>query len=352
VALKQFVAREGHARVPRGHIEDDLQLGSWITAQRSAYKKRDLSAVQTTRLEALPGWSWDLIGQRWETNFALLERFVAREGHARVPQSHVEDGVMLGRWVTKQQASHRAGRLTGSRVDRLEALPGWCWSRHAQQWEDYFALLERFVAREGHALVPQDHEDQEKLGIWVSTQRSTYKEGRLSGEQIERSEALPGWSWDAISDRWETNFGVLQHFVGREGHARVPAHHIEGDVPLGRWVTNQRVSHRDGRLSKRQIARLEALPGWSWDPIADEWQNMFALLKTFVAREGHARVPDRHVESRKQLGAWVGHQRNSYKKGRLSKRQIACLEALRGWSWNPPRGPGHRPNPQRTPVHR
>jgi hypothetical protein len=54
-------------------------------------------------------------------------------------------------------------------------------------------------------------------------------------------------------------------FVKREGHAKVPPKHVEGDVRLGQWVSNQRT--RYGWLQANhpmRIARLEALPGWTW----------------------------------------------------------------------------------------
>jgi hypothetical protein len=43
--------------------------------------------------------------ERWDRGYAALVRFVEREGHAKVPRNHVEDGAMLGRWVSYQRRS-------------------------------------------------------------------------------------------------------------------------------------------------------------------------------------------------------------------------------------------------------
>jgi Helicase associated domain len=81
------------------------------------------------RLEALPGWAWRPFDAKWVEGFSVLERFVAREGDARMPRSHVEDGFPLGAWVKEQRSVYREGRLSEERVTRLEALPGWVWKR-------------------------------------------------------------------------------------------------------------------------------------------------------------------------------------------------------------------------------
>lgn len=82
------------------------------------------------RLEGLPGWAWDVLAARWEERYAVLQRFAAREGHARVPYSHLEDGVGLGAWVVAQRYQHRKKLLKVARVERLEATPGWVWDTH------------------------------------------------------------------------------------------------------------------------------------------------------------------------------------------------------------------------------
>lgn len=59
-------------------------------------------------------------------------RFVAREGRARVPSSHVENGFRLGAWVIEQRSAYREGGLSDERFARLEALPGWGWKARAE----------------------------------------------------------------------------------------------------------------------------------------------------------------------------------------------------------------------------
>ena len=73
-------------------------------------------------------------------------------------------------------------------------------------WWFWFGLLEKFVTREGHALVPVRHvEDGYLLGKWVRNQRSghglkTYK-GKVTPDQAQRLEQLPEWSWK-LKDEW------------------------------------------------------------------------------------------------------------------------------------------------------
>ena len=72
------------------------------------------------------------------------------------------------------------------------------------------------------------------------------------------------------ADAWEEGFQQLAAFVAHEGHARVPQTRRDGDVALAVWVQRQRYANKKGRLSPERQARLEALPGWSWDTRRDE----------------------------------------------------------------------------------
>ena len=121
--------------------------------------------------------------------FALVDRFVRREGHAAIPYGHEEDGLTIGVWVQNMKHSQFEGRLRSDWEARLAALPGWQWYQ-----VDEFTVLESFARREGHTDVPFDHlEGERTLGMWLSIIRSSRP--YLPIDWIDRLEAIPNWHW-------------------------------------------------------------------------------------------------------------------------------------------------------------
>ena len=334
--LERLVEREGHARAPALHKEEGLALGSWINRQRTSYARGTLTEDRAAALEALSGWVWDELTANWEDGFGRLGQFVEREGHARVPRGDLDGEFKLGRWVRAQRHFRRAGTLAPEREARLAGVPGWAWHTFAEDWERSFHTLEAFVGREGHSLVPHEHlETGFKLGYWVGKQRDAHRDGTLEYERARRLQALPGWAWDARAAKWEKGFDYLTRFAAREGHVRVPARYGEDGFQLGGWVTQQRHQYKAGSLLPDRRGRLEAMPGWTWDARDAEWEGGFQCLWRFAEREGHARVPQGHIESGLKLGTWVSGQRGVYKRGKLEAERLRRLESLPGWAWNP-----------------
>ena len=324
-ALKVFYDREGHCRVTDIHIEGDYRLGQWVRSLRE--RQDSVNSERRQRLNAL-GFVWAAFADDWERGFAALKVFYVREGHCRVPQKHTEGGYRLGIFVSIQRL--KKDSMPEGRRQRLDAL-GLVWNAYVEDWEQGFAALNVFHDREGHCRVPNKQtEGDYQLGGWVGKQRAS--KDSMTEERRQRLDTL-GFVWDPLADDWERGFAALKVFHEREGHFRVPTRHTDGDYHFGLWVSVQRRMMNSMPLERRQ--RLDAL-GFVWDALADAsaqvWDQAFAALKVFHDREGHCRVPNKHIEGGNRLGIWVSVQRRMMNSMTEQRRQR--LDAL-GFVWDP-----------------
>jgi len=125
---------------------------------------------------------------------------------------------------------------------------------------------------------------------------------RLSPDRRTRLEQLPGWVWHVQDALCDQAFALLAAYSEREGNALVPQDHVEAGYKLGQWVGVQRRDRE--RMDPARRARLDALPGWAWDKHDAKWGEAYQALRTYVEREGHARVPQSHVDG-EQLRGWA-----------------------------------------------
>ena len=128
--------------------------------------------------------------ERWESGFAALSKFRAREGHCCPSRYHVEHGFKLGQWVSIQRYGKHL--LSVERKRRLDGI-GFVWDWIDYRWEQGFTALLKFKRRKGHCCVPISHnEGKIRLGWWVSTQRVRRRE--LSAERRARLNKI-GFVW-------------------------------------------------------------------------------------------------------------------------------------------------------------
>ena len=216
--------------------------------------------------------------------------------------------------------------MPDERRQKLESL-GFDWDMLASAWQDGFAALKRFQAREGHCRVPQEHlEENYRLGSWVANQRK--KKTAMPTDRRQRLDGL-GFDLNSLISGWEEGFAALQLFQRREGHFEIPQKHIEAGYKLGHWVSHQRADKDTMQAERRQ--RLDAL-GFVWDSKDAAWDKGFTALKQFKEREGNCRVSGQHIEGTYKLGQWVGMQRSRRDIMPVERRQK--LEAL-GFEWEP-----------------
>lgn len=330
--LERFVAENGTSRVPsRYKTPEGYNLGNWVNAQRG--RQDALAKTRVERLDALPQWAWGVQDARWEEGIRHLDQYFQEYGNSRVNGSYVApDGFRLGTWVKSKRVIKE--ELSAERQAQLEKFPDWVWNVTDAQWDEGFANLQEYVLKHGHAMVPGAYKMPNgfTLGRWVSANR--VNKTNLDEERASRLAGLPGWTWNALDERWETGFRSLFIYIQKNGSSRVPARFIdENGYKLGGWVAKQR---KDGdRLTADKRDRLEKLPDWSWAPFKELWEQGYEALDKYSKEHGSCNVPQKRVFTiaGNDLNIWANRQRTKRKE--LTPEQIRKLELLPGWSWNP-----------------
>lgn len=334
--LQQYVDENGHARVPADCVVGRRALGGWVGTQRALHSKKALNPGRQQRLEKFESWSWDVRSDQWEQMFGLLKRYAAETGTSMLPKDFSADGVNIGIWAGNQRRKFAKGALDQDRQFRLEQLPGWSWELLAEKWESAFRILERYSSENGSCRIPDGYSiDGVQVSSWVVTQRSNFTKGALSQDRQRRLAELPGWSWNLANDAWESAYAQLAAYVNDKGDlSGLRSLTFEG-INLASWATIQRTSYAKGAIRSDRVRLLEAIPGWSWDPVGDAWERAFAVLFAYVEEHGHSRVPQGYEVDGVALGDWVTAQRGKRTKGKLPDERRLLLEASPGWEWDP-----------------
>jgi hypothetical protein len=172
--------------------------------------------------------------------------------------------------------------------------------------------------------------DEDKaLSGWVTKQRGSYKAGRLSTERSRKLEQLQGWTWDPFEDSWWESFDELVDFSKTHGHCRVQK---LDDGDLYSWMSRQRNDRTN--LTTQKTDALEALPGWTWDPLEAQWRANYDALAQLASETGSSQLPAKFEYKGIKIGQWIGWMRKKYAQSSLPASQIQMLERLPGWTWD------------------
>jgi hypothetical protein len=278
-------------------------------------------------------------------------------------------GFPLGQWTADARRLYARGDMDADRIEQLEKL-GMVWSHYDVAWDEGLAAARGWAAEHGHLLAPTDATHQgHKVGIWLKNQRAAARKaqevaqrraqglpiqssvGALSEERREQLEDIdPAWcpSWPVI---WQRCFHLTRHHLETGGELPMrPGAVVRQGEDLGRWVKAQRLGWAQLTTAQQwlceQVLGLEPA-GEDEKPRprrsqADKWAMHYAAAKQYYEREGHLRVPRRHLETivvgigevqeeqELRLGAWVSNQRS--RAAMLSAERMELLSAI-GMRW-------------------
>merc|ERR1712224_1155232 len=134
----------------------------------------------------------------------------------------------LGKWVRSQRTAYKSNKLSEERVRLLDSV-GFDWGRCSHSWDEMFQNLIAYKNQYNTVNVPRKYNQDRQLGTWVSSQRTAYKNGKLSEERTERLNPI----------------------------------RYDRDPQLGRWISTQRTAYKNNKLSEEREEMLNSI-GFDW----------------------------------------------------------------------------------------
>ena len=196
VYLKNYIEKNQKLPSISYETKDGYKLGNWVYVQRTNYRNNKLSTEKITMLEKLSGWIWDPLEFQWQEGYNKLKEYVNLYNKMPLKEDSDANVKKLGSWMHKQRSNYKKGILSKEKVQMIENIQGWTWDQIESQWQEGYGNLKLYIQKY-NSICSQSFvtDDGYKLGTWVGTQRTTYKQEKLAKDKIILLEKLPGWWW-------------------------------------------------------------------------------------------------------------------------------------------------------------
>lgn len=358
--LLEYNATFGTLDVPYNY-KNDIQFAKWVQSQRYEYRllrcnkvgvKSYLTPERMKLLDSI-GFPWndfkgteqEGLSNRWMSNWNVLREYKQENGHIRVPENCVYNGVKLGIWVKNQRRNakiHPNEYKTQVRIEKLNEL-GFIWDTNDMgdtvynaTWMNRYEQVKDFYVQHGHYNLPKE---EAGLTCWIKAQRALKQQlqddhkGVLYGSSrqylMERIQLLNdiNFDWDGMkaierqrNEVWWNRYHELCRFHEYYGHTNTAIVVKTGEnatntvtVPeclahmdlsrLHRWTKTQRVRYKqfchlsnDNNVNKIKSInqdKINALTrlGFVWDQRDELWQSKFQKLKRFGETYKHFNIP-------------------------------------------------------------
>lgn len=216
---------------------------------------------------------------KWLASYEELKQYKDEYGDCIVPRGYPLNP-RLASWVAEQRKQYKLlqdeknSSITPRRIELLNELD-FAWNAQEAAWERHINDLKRFKEEYGDCLVPLNHPNYPKLGLWVKEQRRHYtlmKQDKPSHMTEERARALDevGFCWDTHEAVWGERLRELCHYKATYGDCIVPTNY-SANPKLGTWVHHQRrqyKKYKEGKpchITAERIRALESI-GFVWYP--------------------------------------------------------------------------------------
>lgn len=261
--LEEYVECKGN--LPgRLEVYRGVNLGVWVTNQKSFYKRGTLSEARRACLERVGLGEMGAVApnqMRWMMKFDLLKEYMQENG-SLPSRSVVYKNVCLGTWLSSQKMQFRRGEMPSFRADLFHEIGvNLGVTDYKQRWIIRFELLKAYM-REAGGEPRWDTVCQEtQIGQWLINQKFNYRNGSLSSErQVLLEDIGVDLEHSALQVRdecWSHKMGLLREYVALNGGLPERDTEYEG-VAIGQWLKEKVNAFQAGRL-----------PDYRWEDLCE-----------------------------------------------------------------------------------
>lgn len=345
-------------------VDEEFEiLKRWCLTQRTKNNKNILLEERFIKLNDL-GFPWkenrgrkktkEKIAKthfidQWEIIYNRILSFYTENKHFKIPLTN--ENKKLIQWLKTQRYFYKNKQLSSERITKLNTI-NFPWvsigkefinpvnQRDDSNWLKMFDQLFSFIIKHNHTVIPRGNVETKPLALWLMKQRQSYRDGKLSNEQIEKLKRI---NVDLAYNRkqgfeniWIGHYENLVKFKEINGHCN-PSAMKPNEKSLGTWVLLQRMNRKKNILESFKIDLLNKI-NFVWDTEMFKknlkqndniWLEKYAKLLEFQKIYNSTIVPQLNNE----IGRWVNDQRVNFKKNKLSEFRIEKLNEI-GFVWD------------------
>jgi superfamily II DNA or RNA helicase len=327
--LHDFYAAHGEPPKKLGARDHEAYLATWIGTLRQ-YEKKGLKIELCARVvREFHWWKWN--GRDFLAIFAKglrdVTNFVSEKGRYPSFRSGDDDEERMAQWCNQRRQKKGINLSYDAQV---EQIPGWSWNPLADQFAEQLRKLKNFIAEHDgrYPLRLSKDLNESRMADWCGERRCAQGKNPEYDRQLEQ---IPGWSWDLFIAKFNHMWEIVDAYVKENG--RFP----DVGTKEAAWCSKRRMARGE---NEDFDTKLMQIPGWSWDPIADQFEQTIQELAEFVTK--NERLPSQigKTDIEKKLGKFCcGRRRVQGKNPTYDK----TLEQIPGWYWTKKKKSKNRP---------
>ncbi len=266
--VKEYLKDKEEKVVPKYTVVKKIDIGIWLTNQRSLWRRGKLSEDKVKLLQQI-GISLKCKDSEdiWLEKYNLAKKYYEEHGNLDMPSNYVINNIDIGAWLDNQKLYYHSHKLKEEHLNLLLEIGFNC--HHRMHWLDYYKLVKDYYEEHKDLNIRRDYvtESGSKLGVWLNKQRKLYTKNELDDTKIKLLEKL-NITWEIPNNsndkKWDEGYMHAREYYIQNGDLNVAKHYISSDgFKLGNWLSLQQQYYHSHLLTDLEIFMLDEI-GMIW----------------------------------------------------------------------------------------